>query len=187
MASKNQSKEQVVASTKQLIAGSAKHLTGLTQVMLVGSTVTPADITNKLQTIVNLRADVDATRASIKAKLTVERTETPALRIFRSAFVSYVKAAYGTSPDVLADFGIAPKQRAPLTIEAKAAAAAKGGATRKARHTMGSQQKKAIKGDVTGVLVTPISAAAPVVTAPGNPAPPATGGGTPVATAPHGT
>ena len=58
---------------------------------------------------------------------------------------------------MLADFGINPKARAPLTVEAKAAAAAKRAATRAARHTMGSQQKKAIKGDVTGVLVTPIT------------------------------
>jgi hypothetical protein len=42
----------------------------------------------------------------------------------------------------LADFGLNPKKaRTPLTIEEKAAAAAKRKATRAARHTMGSKQK----------------------------------------------
>ena len=87
----------------------------------------------------------------------------PALRTFMSAFVTYVKAAYAGSPDVLADFGIAPKARVPPTVEAKIAAAAKGKATRAARHTMGTTQRKAVKGDVTGVVVTPITAPPPVV------------------------
>jgi hypothetical protein len=61
---------------------------------------------------------------------------------------------------VLADFGIHPKARTPPTVEASLAAVAKRRATRAARRTMGSQQKKAVKGDVTGVVVTPTTAAA---------------------------
>jgi hypothetical protein len=34
---------------------------------------------------------------------------------------------------------------------------AKRAATRAARHTMGPKQKKAVKGDVTGVVVTPVT------------------------------
>ena len=108
-----------------------------------------------------LRADVDAAKASTKAKLAAEAASMPSLRTFMSALMTYVKAAYVGSPDVLADFGISLKSRAPLTVEAKAAAVAKRAATRAARHTMGTQQKKAIKGAVTGVLVTPITAARP--------------------------
>ena len=95
----------------------------------------------------------------------------PALRTFMSAFVAYLKAAYGSSPDVLADFGISRKARTPLTVDAKAAAAAKRAATRAARHTMGTTQKKAVKGDVTGVTVTPITAPPPIVPKPTPPAP----------------
>jgi hypothetical protein len=78
-----------------------------------------------------------------------------------------VKAAHGTSPEALAAFGLHPKARVPLTVEAQAAAIAKRAATRAARHTMGSRQKKAVKGDVTGVVVTPIFAPAPTVSAQG--------------------
>jgi hypothetical protein len=185
MATKVESKGQVVAFAKQLIAGAAEHLTGTTQVTLLGSSFTPAQITAKLQSLVTLRADVDAAKATVKAKLAAEKANAPALRTLMSAFVTYVKAAYGSSPDVLADFGMNPKARVPITTEAKAAAAVKRKATRAARHTMGTQQKKGIKGAVTGIVVTPISPASPIVAAPSSPAPPATSVGTPAAPTPH--
>jgi hypothetical protein len=171
MATTVEGKAQEAAEAKQLIAGAAKHLGSTTQVMLLGSSNTPADVATTLQSIVTLRADVDASKASTKAKLALEAASMPTLRAYKSAFVSYVMGAYGNSPDVLADFGIQLKRRASSTVDAKAGAVAKRKATRVARHTMGSQQKKAIKGDVTGVVVTPISAAQPSV---------------PVSTEPHG-
>ena len=166
---KKDSKGQVAAAAKQLIAGAEKHLTSTTQVSLLGSSYTPAQVTSTLQSLVTLRSDVDASKASTKAKIANEATQMPALRAYMSAFEAYVKAAFGSSPDVLADFGIIPKARAPLTVEAKAAAAAKRASTRAARHTMGTKQKKAIKGDVTGVTLTPITAPAPAVTATSSP------------------
>ncbi len=90
----------------------------------------------------------------------------PALRTFMSALVTFIKAGYGGQPDVLADFGIqTPKARAPLTVEARAAASAKRAATRAARNTMGSKQKKGVKGTVVGVTVTPGTAPPPIVKA----------------------
>ncbi len=179
-----QTKGQAVVLAKQLIAGAEKHLTGATQVAILGSSFTPAEITTKLQSLVTLRTDVDAAKAATKAKIAAESANMPSLLTFMSALRTYVKAAYGGSPDVLADFGITPKVRVPLTVEAKAAAAAKRAATRAARHTMGKQQKKEVMGDVTGVIVTPITAASPAVAAPVSPTPPATSGGTPAAPVP---
>ena len=185
MATTVQTKGQAVVLAKQLIAGAEKHLTGATQVVLLGSSFTPAEITTKLQSLVTLRTEVDAAKASTKAKIAAESADMPSLLTFMSALRMYVKAAYGKSPDVLADFGITPKARVPLTVEAKAAATAKRAATRAARHTMGQQQKKEVMGDVTGVIVTPITAAMPTVAAPVSPTPSATSGGTPAAPAPH--
>ena len=183
MATKKNTKGQVTGLAKELIAGTAKHLASTTQVALLGGSFTPDQITGKLQLLVNLRSDVDASRATTKAKIASEAAQLPALRAFMSAFESFVKAAYGSSPDVLADFGMSPKARTPLTVEAKAAAAAKRAATRAARHTLGTNQKKAIKGDVTGVLVTPITASPPTV-APSSPTAPATSTGTTAASTP---
>ncbi|MGH7269037.1 MAG: hypothetical protein ACREJ3_01290 [Polyangiaceae bacterium] len=178
MATNKGSKDGIVALAKQFIAGTEKHLTNGTQVPLVGGSFTPAQITSKLQALVTLRGDVDAAKATTKAKVATETANMPALRTFMSAFESFVKAAYGTSPDVLADFGIHPKPRVQLTVEAKVVAAAKRKATRAARHTMGAKQKMGVKGAVTGVLVTPITAATPTVVAPSSPMAPATSTGT---------
>jgi len=161
MATVKNSKGQVVAAAKQLIVGTEKHFTNVTQVTVLGSSVTPAQIVSELETLVTLRADVETSKASTKAKLASEAAQMPALRAFMSAFESVVKGAFGSSPDVLADFGITRKSPAPMTLEAKAAAAAKRASTRAARHTMGPKQKLAVVGDVTGVVVTPVRAPAP--------------------------
>jgi hypothetical protein len=184
MATKVDNKGQAVVVAKQLIAGTEKHLTGTTQVNLVGSSFTLAELTAKLQSLVTLRTNVDAAKASTKEMLATEAAQRPSLRTLMSAYVAYLKAAYVGSPGVLADFGINLKSRVPLTVEGKAAAVAKRKATRAARHTMGPQQKKVIKGDVSGVLVTPITDAPPTVAAPGSPTAPATSGGTTAAPTP---
>jgi hypothetical protein len=183
MATRKDTKSALVAHAKQLIAGVAKHMTGVTQVPLAGASYTPAELTAKLNQVVQLRTDVDTAKAQAQAKLAAETADMPALRVLMDALMSYVKAAYGTKPDALADFGLSPKAKATPTVEAKAASAAKRASTRKARGTMGSKQKKSVKGDVVGITVTPITAAKPSVTAPSSPTPAATSGGTTAATA----
>jgi hypothetical protein len=167
VSSNNESKAAVVTKAQQLSAGVAKHLGSTTQVTLLGGSYTAADLTTKLQQVVSLQSDVDAAKATVKAKLSAQATNMSTLRPLTGALVSYVKASFGSQPDVLADFGIHPKVRVAPTVEAKAAAAAKRAATRVARGTKGSVQKKAVKGDVTGITITPTTApqpSAPVVT-----------------------
>jgi hypothetical protein len=60
---------------------------------------------------------VDAAKAA--AKLANEAAQTPALLALMGALGSFVKATFGASPDVLSDFGLAPKARAQVTVEAK--------------------------------------------------------------------
>ncbi len=177
MATKGKAKATVVARAQSLIAGAKKHLTNVTQVTLAGQSLTPAQVVEKLQALVDLRTAVDAAKASTKAKLAAEATDAPALRTFMGAFATYVKAAHQNAPDVLADFGITTKARAPQTVEQKTAAAAKRAATRAARHTMGKKQRAKVQGDVTGVTVTPIAAPKPTTaTSPASPTAPATSG-----------
>jgi hypothetical protein len=158
MASSKVSKTAVATEAQQLGAALAKHLGGATQVTLLGGSFTPAELTTKMQQVVRLQSDVDAAKAATKARLSVQATSMTSLRPLMGAIRAYAKVTYGTLPDVLADFGIHPKARVAPTVEAKAAAVAKSAATRKARGTMGSEQKKAVKGDVTGVTITPTTA-----------------------------
>jgi hypothetical protein len=185
MSTRARGKASLVTRAQQLSAGVSKHLGSMTQVVFTGGPYTSAQITSKLQSIVTLRADVDAAKATTKAKVAAERADAPSLGIFVDALVSYVKVTFGGQPDVLADFGINLKARTPLTVEQKAAAAAKRAATRAARKTMGTQQRKAVKGAVTGVVVTPIVASQPVTQAPNGPSNPAPSGGATVAPVAH--
>ncbi len=169
---KKATKSAEASLAKQLIAGIGKHFTNVTSVTLLGVPITPAQVTTSLQTLANLRTEVEGAQATARAKVIAEDAQAPALHSLMAAFVAVVKAGYGTQPDVLADFGIPPKKaRTPLTAEQQAAANAKRAATRAARGTKGSKQKAAVKGMVTGVVITPViapelSAKSPVVSAP---------------------
>jgi hypothetical protein len=161
MATKVQSKTGVVTRAQSLIAGVNKHLSTVTSVTIAGQSLTPAQIVQSLQTLIDLRTAVLGAQASAKAKVSAETTQSPPLRAFMQALTAYVRASFLNSPEKLADFGLQTKARAPLTTEALVAANAKRASTRAARHTMGSQQRKAVKGDVTGVTVTPVVATEP--------------------------
>jgi hypothetical protein len=150
----------VAALAESLAAGVQKHLSTVAQLIIGSGSYTPTQVANQLLAFAKLRNDVDAAKAALKAMLVDEKAQGPALREFFLAVLQYVRAAFGNSPDILADFGLPPKKaRTPLTVEQKAAAAAKRAATRKARGTTGSKKKRSVKGNVTGVDITPVTTA----------------------------
>jgi hypothetical protein len=151
------------ALAAQLAVGAQKHLTAGTSLTVGGTLLTLAQIESELTGFASLRNDVEAAHAAYQAKIAVETAQAAAMNAFISAFVRIVRGMFGNQPDVLADFGLKPnKPKTPLTVEQKAAAAAKREATRTARGTTGSKKKLAIKGNVTGVVVTPVTTAPPV-------------------------
>jgi len=157
MSTGNQGKQKQATFAEQLAAGTQKHLANAGQLTFAGGTFTPAQVIDRLESFGTLRSDADAAKAVAKAKVAAERAQLPALREFLLAFVAVVKAQFGASPDILADFGIQPKKaRKPLTAEQKAAANAKRQATRKARGVIGKVNRAKVKGDVTGVTITPV-------------------------------
>jgi len=183
--SKGSNKNKDADLAKQLIAGVGKHLANVQSITFGSATLTPADLTQRLQTLVSLRTAVSGAKATTQANLVAEQAQSPALTSLLTGFKAYVKASFSNSPDVLADFGLTPnKARTPLTVEAKAAAAAKRASTRTARHTMGKVQKLDVTGDVIGVTVTPVIAPKPVASAPVASAPSGTAS---AGSSPHGT
>ena len=165
---KHSTRNADAALAGKLIAGTGKRFANVGQLTFAGSTFTPSQVTDKLQQLVALRNDVNAARAALKVKETVEDAQAPSLRDFMLLFVAFVKASFANLADALADFGLQPKKvRAPLTTDEQAAANAKREATRAARKVMGSKQRKAVKGDVTGVTITPQAAPQPVAPANG--------------------
>ena len=197
-------KNSQAALVKQLIAGVNKHFpNGSQQLQVGGATFTVTGLTTLLQSFVDTREAVEASKAATKAKVQAAGAQAPSQRATIHALETTVRGTFGNSADVLADFGLAPpKARAPRTAEEKAVAAAKGAATRKARGTMGKIQKKNVKGSITAKLVVtpvttspvspPIATPEPATSAPG--AAPATAApvgnvpsGAPVATTPPHT
>jgi hypothetical protein len=161
-------KETETALAGQLIAGLKKHFSNTSSLAFGSATFTPAQVETSLQAIIDLRTAVDVSKAATKAKVAAEVAQAPPLRSQMAAFVSFVKVTFAKSPDVLADFGLAPRKApTPLTVDQKAAAAAKRNATRAARHTMGKVQKKAVKGTITTIVTpAPSRGTAPVAQSP---------------------
>jgi hypothetical protein len=182
---KNRTSE--VTADQKLIAGLTKHAATLPSFVVAGVSTTNADVIAKLQARIAAENAVPPARATWQAAVSAARSEIAATKSVVSAVKQAVLAAFAGQVDALGDFGLTPRKARVLTPEAKVAATAKAKATRAARHTAGSVQKKAVKGDVTGVVVTPVtSAPTNVVTPPGgttpapSPAPtPAAGSTTP--------
>jgi hypothetical protein len=153
-------KNRTVDQVRAFLAGIKKHYPDGTQTVSVGGApYTVTALTQLMQSFVDNRDAVESAKAATRAKIDTERTSAPSKLAVIRGFESAVRVAFGASADVLADFGLSPpRARSQPTAEAKAVAAAKRQATRQARHTMGKNQKKGIKGAINASLVvTPLS------------------------------
>jgi hypothetical protein len=176
------SKTSQASHAKQMLTGANKHFPNASDKLTFGgATYTVSALTMLIQSFVDLREAVDASKAATKAKIEAERAQAPSLRGVISAFEAFVKAMFGNSPEALADFGLSPrKARTPLTAEQKTVAAKKRAATRAARHTMSSKAKKAVKGSVkVTISSTALAEPLPIGAAPGATGSAPTGGSTP--------
>jgi hypothetical protein len=150
-------KATALTRVQAIIAGTQKHFPAST--FTLGNTAyTTATLIQALQSLENALAALAAAHVSVKdagtALRDIQAKVGPLMRDYRR----FVLAAFSTAAQELADFGLPPpKARKPLSSEKRAAATAKLRGTRKARGTTSKKQKLAVKGDVTGVTVTPIT------------------------------
>jgi hypothetical protein len=165
---KNKSKNAYAGLAVKLAAGAQQYLSGVNQILVNGGTYTSAQVVAQMNALIALRSAVTAAQAIVKGKLAEESSKGPVLTAFLDGFVSYVETAFSGQPDVLAAFGLAPKKaRTPLTGAQQALATAKRNATRKARGIGKKKDRMAIKGDVTGLIMTPVTASSTPSPAPG--------------------
>jgi hypothetical protein len=167
-----------LAQVQAIIAGTTKHLPS-GSFPIGGTTYTTASLIPVFQGLVNAMTAHDAAEAGAKDTLAAERAAQKQVGPILLAFKHLVLVQFANSAQTLADFGLTPpKARTPLTTEKRAARAAKAKATREARGTTSKKQKLAVKGNVTGVTVTPVTEPAatppalPVSTASSAPAAP---------------
>jgi hypothetical protein len=191
MSNINRSNKPARKDRLRLIASGAQTHFPSGQKTLAGQTLNlPTDLVNLIQTDISNTDAADKARADWLAAVQVQTDSHDKLTPILRAFERMVLAQFGDTQDAastLADFGFAPQKVSVPTVETKAAAVEKSRATRAARHTMGPKQKSAIKGNVTGVLVSPITGPTPVVTpvTTASPTSPATSTGTAFAATPR--
>jgi hypothetical protein len=171
-----------LAAVQALIAGTQKHFPSGS--FTLGNTAyTTASLVALLVGVADAMTALDAAQLAAKHALaTLQGAETQADTVIQ-VYVRFLQATFANTVPILADFGLAPpKVPAPRTSEEHAAAAAKAKATRDARGTTSKKQKLTVKGNVTGILVTPITA--PTAAPPAAPETPVTPSAQPVTTTP---
>jgi hypothetical protein len=155
-----------MAADQKMIDGLTKHAAALPSFLIAGVPTTTTDIIAKLQARIAAEKAVPPARATWQATVQQARSQIAATKSVVSAVKQALLAAFQGQVETLADFGLTPRKVRVVTPEQQVAAAAKSKATRAARHTAGSVQKKVVKGAVTGVIVTPVTSAPGTVVAP---------------------
>jgi hypothetical protein len=177
-------KAATLARVQGLILGIQKHFPNGT--LTFGNvTHTTATLVQTLQGLADAIAAVNAARVNAKVASAALTTMEPDATPLVGDLTRFIEVTFGNAPQQLSDFGLQPpKARKQLTAEQLAARTAKAKATRQARGTSSKKQKLAVKGNVTGVQITPVTlptgtgaamqpAPATPIAAPANPAGPA--------------
>jgi hypothetical protein len=150
-----------LALVQGLISGTQKHFPS-GSFTLGNVAYTTTTLVQALQGLASAITAVNAARVSLKDAVAALDKAEPSMAPLLRDYTKFLQSAFSTAAQQLADFGLQPpKARTPLTSEQLAARTAKSRATRAARGTTSKKQKLAIKGDVTGVQITPVTSPAP--------------------------
>ena len=162
----NNNKKTLLTRVQNLIAGTQKRFSNV-QTLLVGNvTYTPAQLVGLLQSLLDTLAAVNVAQAAYKAALKALLDKKATVGPIIKAYISFLYGSFGDAPDPLMDFGLTPRKGHKLKVMEKAQAVEKVLATRTARHTMGSKQKKTVKGSVPTPPATPAPAQPTAANAP---------------------
>jgi hypothetical protein len=160
----NATKAKTLASLQALLSGLQKQFPN-GQFTLDSTVFTTQSLVTLIQGVITALESLNTVQLNAKAAVTTARAALAQAAPTISALRHSLLTMFGNAPQTLAIFGLEPpKAKAPLTVEEKAVAVAKSRSTRAARGTASKQSKAAIKGNVIGVDLTPI-------TAPANPEP----------------
>jgi hypothetical protein len=150
------SKLSIKAADAKMIAGIGKNLAAMATFTLNGQIYTLAQLLAVYQADSAAIDATDTARATWMQKVADERAIHAITALVTRALRRFLLGYYGEEAvAILGDFGLtAPKSTVTTNVATKALAAAKSKATREARGTAGSVQKRATKGNVTSVVVT---------------------------------
>jgi hypothetical protein len=155
------SKAAALARVQALIAGMQKHFPN-GNFTFGKTTYTTDSLTKLFQSLASAIQSLNVAQSSAKDALQAARGIEAQVNPVIGVFQRFVRVTFGTATSDLADFAMQPpKARKAMTAQEKTAAVAKGEATRAARGTSSKKQKLEVKGNVTGVVVTPVTGTSP--------------------------
>jgi hypothetical protein len=167
------SQAAALAGVQALIAGTQKHFPSA-QFTLGNTVYTTANLVQIFQDLIAATAAVTPAQATATDAVAARRAMEAKVGPIIQAYVSYLRVTFSDAKAQLTDFGLqAKKARTPVSPQTRLTATAKAKATRAARGTVGKKKKLAVHGDVTGVIVTPVTATGPApsqTVAPASPA-----------------
>jgi hypothetical protein len=149
------------ASYQALVSGLQSTFQPTDTFNVPGGTLTRDQIIAQLNTFISAAEATKAARQQWLTAVAGERSTLGDVTPLRQSIRSILQGRFGKEGPALTSFGFSPAKLAKRTAHTKAAAAVKTAATREARHTMGTVQKKTVKGDVVGIAVTPLVASPP--------------------------
>ncbi len=160
---------------------SSSASTLLSSMVVLGNSLSKAEVIAKLRTFIGLFTAVTQARAALVGAVAARKAALLTVRGFYEGVVGNVKQVIGPgNVTALAAFGIVPPaQRKAASPEVKAIAKAKAAATRKARGTMGKQARQAITVNPEPTLqITGVGPATPTASTPAPASPTASPAGT---------
>ncbi len=150
-----------------LLAGYKKYFAKNAKTLFQAEPLSPKEVEDLLVAYVEACKAVIPVRAALQAALNHEAKAEAAAASILSHIRQLAITLYGSNPEVLAEFGLAPRKKAQLqTLEERLDAKLKRRQTRKARHIMGPKQRAAIRGDAQPEQKAPTAPTAPVGASP---------------------
>ncbi len=135
------------AVDRKIQAGVSKHIS--INIVLNRTSVSAKDINGVLQSTMSAEDVCDNLRLQRAEAVKAAKAALSSAKVLKAALKQYVFAHFGDSNPAIVDFGYSPRKVAQKTVaERRYLSVEKQLATRAARHTMGSQQKSAIHGQV---------------------------------------
>ena len=147
MGTKNPNEIEIADSCAKRVLALQKYVSPTNPTITVnGETFTVADVIAIFQGCLDTRAALSTLRAQVRVAMSTRANAEGKRRAIEAFLRSWVDNQYGADSQVAHDFGYPRPKKPVLSVAAKAQANALRLATREARHTMGSKQKKEIKG-----------------------------------------
>jgi len=150
-------KVDLQASYAALMAGLLQYYQPTDTFPLQGGSMTRDELVAQFKAFIDAAEQTKTANTQWRAAVQNERSVETQVAPLRAGVRRIVQARFGVDGVQLLDFGFKQKKVTQKSAATKAAAVVKLRATRAARGTKGSVQKSEVKGNVAGVVITPVT------------------------------